>query len=222
MMAHDQTMAHDHMSSSACATAVIHVVDDDESFGEAVARLLCARGYAVRTYVNAGDFLLSESGDVPGCILLDLEMPGPNGLDLQIALVKRGSPLPIIFVSGQGDIPTTVKALKAGAEDFLTKPVTSDVLLSAVASALARGKRQRAAAAQLKNWRARYETLTARERAVLDRVVAGSMNKQIAQELGAAERTIKAHRANIMTKMHVQSLAELVHVADRLRDSTTR
>ncbi len=202
---------------SSAAVPVIHVVDDDTSFGEAVARLLSARGYAVKTYINVGDFLLSRSDDAPGCILLDLEMPGPSGLDLQLALANNGSSLPIIFVSGQADIPSTVKALKAGAEDFLTKPVPSDVLLSAIASALARGEVRRASAAEIHHWRARYHTLSVREMAVFDRVVAGCMNKDIARELGAAERTIKAHRASIMAKMHAQSVAELVRIADRLR-----
>jgi len=195
---------------------IIHVVDDDQSFQTAISRLLRAFGYAVRCYTNAGDFLLAEIDDAPGCILLDVRLPGPSGLDLQRALASRPNPLPIIFLSGYGDIPSSVQAIKAGAMDFLTKPVQRETLLKAIQNALARGIENRVLHDQLRNWRACYNTLTKREAEVFSRVVAGKMNKEIASELGAAERTIKAHRAQVMEKMHAGSIAELVHIADQL------
>jgi FixJ family two-component response regulator len=149
-------------------------------------------------------------------VLLDLMMPGPSGLELQQALAKRREPLPVIFLSGRGDIPTSVQALKAGAVDFLTKPVKRDTLLSALEGALAQDAASRAEREELRALRARYETLTPREREVLAQVVAGKLNKQIAGDIGAAERTVKAHRAQVMEKMRVGSLAELVRVAARL------
>jgi FixJ family two-component response regulator len=200
------------------AEPIIHIVDDDDSFRSAIARLLRASGYEVRTYSNAGDFLLADAGKVPGCILLDIHMPGPSGLDLQAALVQRQDLLPIIFVSGKGDIPGTVRAMKAGATDFLVKPVKKEALLNAIEEALARDARQRAAREHLSHLRACFGTLTAREHEVFERVVTGKMNKEIADELGAAERTIKAHRANVMQKMRVASLAELVQAAEQLRN----
>jgi len=143
-------------------------------------------------------------------------LPGPSGLDLQRALASRPNPLPIIFLSGYGDIPSSVQAIKAGAMDFLTKPVQRETLLKAIQNALARGIENRVLHDQLRNWRACYNTLTKREAEVFSRVVAGKMNKEIASELGAAERTIKAHRAQVMEKMHAGSIAELVHIADQL------
>jgi FixJ family two-component response regulator len=198
---------------------IIHVVDDDQSFQTAISRLLRAFGYAVRGYTNAGDFLLAEIDDAPGCILLDVRLPGPSGLDLQRALASRPNPLPIIFLSGYGDIPSSVQAIKAGAMDFLTKPVQRETLLKAIQNALARGIENRVLHDQLRNYRACYNTLTKREAEVFSRVVAGKMNKEIASELGAAERTIKAHRAQVMEKMQARSIAELVHIADQLQSS---
>jgi len=195
----------------------IHVVDDDEPFATSICRLLRAAGYIARSYANAGDFLLAEIPDAPGCILLDLCLPGPSGLDLQCALTERPSPLPIIFLSGCADIPTSVRAMKGGAMDFLTKPVERETLLRAVKNAVARCQDNRILRDQLRNQRACYEKLTKREAEVFERVVAGKMNKEIASELGAAERTIKAHRAQVMQKMQVSSVAELVHIADQLQ-----
>jgi FixJ family two-component response regulator len=197
--------------------AIIHIVDDDQSFQTAVSRLLRAVGYEVRNYANAGDFLLARMDESPGCILLDVRMPGPSGLDLQRALSAQVEPLPIIFLSGYGDIPTSVRAIKAGAVDFLTKPVQRDTLLSAIESALARDAERRVIRQRLRTWRECYNTLTAREQEVFERVVAGKMNKEIAGELGTAERTVKAHRAKVMEKMHATSIAELVHIADEMR-----
>jgi FixJ family two-component response regulator len=202
--------------------AVVHVVDDDASFQAAIARLLRAAGYEVRTYSGAGEFLLSPAEAAPGCVLLDLQMPGLSGLDLQEALEKRGALLPIIFLTGQGDIPRSVKAMKSGAVDFLTKPVEGERLLGAIRIALALDQSARASRDQLEEWRQRFAKLTARERDVHAMVVAGKRNKVIALELGTAERTIKVHRARVMTKMAVRSLAELVRIADQLQQAESR
>jgi FixJ family two-component response regulator len=179
-------------------------------------RLLKAAGYEVRGYASAGEFLLTEPGNTPGCIVLDVEMPGPSGLDLQTAFEVRGDAVPIIFLTGQGDIPMSVRAMKAGAVDFLTKPVQRDALLNAVQNALARDAENRTVHERVDAVQARFESLTPRERAVLTRVVAGKLNKQIAAEVGISERTVKAHRAHVMEKMQVTSLAELIHVAEHL------
>lgn len=197
-------------------TPVIHFVDDSESFRKAVTRLLTAAGYLVQTYASAADFLFARLGDLPGCVLLDVRLPGLSGLDLQDTLAKHQVTLPIIFLTGHGDVQTSVRAMKAGAVDFLTKPVKREELLAAVENALKRDACERASREQSSKWRSRFDALTSREREVFDRVVAGKLNKQIASELGTAERTIKAHRANIMEKMQADSLAHLVHIADLL------
>ncbi|HKB35213.1 MAG TPA: response regulator transcription factor [Gemmataceae bacterium] len=196
---------------------IIHVVDDDESLRTAVTRLLRAAGYEVRSYPSAGEFLLARPTNTPGCVILDVRMPGPSGLDLQDAFHERNDSLPIIFLTGHGDIPMGVRAIKAGAVDFLTKPVPRQVLLKAVENALARDRESRKARDQDGCLRVCLETLTPRERTVFTLVVAGKANKQIATELGTSERTVKAHRAQVMEKMQVTSLAELVRVADRLQ-----
>ena len=195
---------------------VIRVVDDDDAFRTAVTRLLHAAGYAVRVYASAGDFLMAEENPVPGCVLLDLRMPGPDGLDLQAALARRGAPLPIIFLTGHGDIAASVRAMKGGAEDFLTKPVKREALLSAIRDALGRDENRRESREQVQDIRRRYDALSPRERSVLDHVVAGRLNKQIASAIGASERTVKAHRARVMSKMGASSVAELVRAIDRL------
>jgi len=197
-------------------TPIVHVVDDDESFRTSVMRLLKAAGYEARGYPSAGEFLLTKPGNTAGCLVLDVDMPGPSGLDLQTAFEGRDDALPIIFLTGQGDIPMSVRAMKAGAVDFLTKPVQRETLLSAVQNALARDAGNRMARDRLGSLRSRFGTLTARELAVLTRVVAGKLNKQIAAELGTSERTVKAHRAHVMEKLQVTSLAELIHVAEHL------
>jgi FixJ family two-component response regulator len=197
-------------------TPVIHVIDDDESFSTGICRLLKASGYMTKRYSSAGEFLMMPKPDVPGCILLDLCLPGPSGLDLQAAISRDPAPLPIIFLSGCADIPLSVRAMKEGAMDFLTKPVEREPLLRAVKNAVARSQDNRVLRDQIRDQRARYETLTKRETEVFERVVVGKMNKEIASELGAAERTIKAHRAQVMQKMHVTSVAELVRVAEQL------
>ena len=191
----------------------IHVVDDDASFRNAISRLVRAGGYAVQAFASATEFLQSARTDAPGCVLLDLHMPGPSGLDLQSALARSENPLPIVFLTGHGDIPTSVHAMRAGADDFLTKPVKKEVLFPAIERALARGAQEREHRARRRQLRARFDALTPREREVLAHVLRGQLNKQIAGDLAAAERTIKAHRANLMAKLQVQSVAELAHLA---------
>jgi FixJ family two-component response regulator len=195
---------------------VVHVVDDDESFRTAVTRLLQAAGYEVRGYASAGDFLIARPGDAPGCILLDVNMPGPSGLDLQAALADHGIDLPIVFLTGHGDVPMSVRAMKAGAADFLTKPVEREPLFRAVGEALGRDAQARQAGGRLRELRALYDSLTPREREVLAGVIAGKLNKQIAADIGAAERTVKAHRAQVLEKLRVGSVAELVRAATEL------
>jgi FixJ family two-component response regulator len=196
-------------------------VDDDDSLRTAVLRLLRAAGYEVRGYPSAGEFLLAKTEDVGGCVVLDVCMPGPSGLDLQAALGERDDALPVIFLTGNGDIPMSVRAMKAGAVDFLTKPVEREALLTAVQNALARDTESRAARSRADALRSRYQTLTPRERAVFALVVAGKLNKHVAAELGISERTVKAHRAQVMEKLHVTSLAELVHTAEQLEAGTS-
>ena len=198
---------------------VIRVVDDDQSFRTAVSRLLRAAGHEVREYASAGDFLLAEADQEPGCVLLDLRMPGPSGLDLQASLARSDQSLPIIFLTGHGNVPLTVRAMKAGATDFLVKPVRREALLSAIRIAIEKDRESRARREELRSLRARYDALSNREREVLEHVVAGRLNKQIASAIGAAERTVKAHRARVMLKMQVTSVAELVRVTDRLLGS---
>jgi FixJ family two-component response regulator len=195
---------------------IIHVVDDDPCFRTAVTRLLRAAKYEVRCYASASEFLDSDPCSNPGCILLDLRMPGASGLDLQQSLERMEERLPIIFLTGHGDIPASVRAMKAGAVDFLTKPVRREALLSAIQNALDVDAKARAGRAVFRELLDRYENLTPREREVLAHVVGGKLNKQIAFDLGAAERTIKAHRASIMEKLRVQSVAELVRLAQEL------
>lgn len=195
---------------------IIHVVDDDQPFRTAVTRLLRAAKYEVRGYASADAFLNSDPCAEPGCILLDLRMPGVSGLDLQQSLARMEERLPIIFLTGHGDVPATVRAMKAGAVDFLTKPVRRETLLRAVQSALSIDVKARTARAALRELQNLYETLTPRERDVLPHVVGGKLNKQIAFDLGTRERTIKAHRASIMDKLRVQSVADLVRLAEEL------
>jgi len=195
----------------------VHVVDDDASFRIAIERRLKMAGYAVATYPSSQqllDRLPDENG--PGCILLDVRIPDMSGPDLQDRLSKLGSTLPIVFLSGHGDVATTVRTIKAGAEDFLTKPVSSEQLLHAIELAMARHEASRGRKQKLDALRSLLDTLTPRERQVFGWVVQGKINKQIARELGATERTIKAHRQRVMEKMKVRSLAELVSIAERL------
>jgi FixJ family two-component response regulator len=198
------------------ASCIVHVVDDDASWRKSVARLLSAAGYRVELYASAENFLQTADTGAPGCILLDMRMPGLTGLQLQQRVAEMRHALPIVFLSGHGDIPTSVLAIKAGAEDFLTKPVAAEVLLGAVERAIARDREERARRGQFDALHFRVSTLTPTERKVFDLVVRGRLNKQIAAELGTAERTIKWHRHNIMQKLQLGSLAEMVSLAERL------
>jgi len=191
------------------STPLVRIVDDDASFRTALARLLRAAGFAVQAFASAEEFLAGPAREVPGCVLVDLQMPGLSGLDLQHALAQDGRGLPVIFLSGHGDIPTTVHAMRRGAEDFLTKSAPKEELLAAVHRALARDARERAERARRDAVRARFAALTPREREVLQHVVQGQLNKQIAFDLGIHERTVKAHRTAITTKLGVSSVAEL-------------
>jgi FixJ family two-component response regulator len=199
------------------AEAVIHIVDDDESLRQALQRQLMAAGHRVRTYASAGEFLLAPPTDTPGCLLLDLAMPGPSGLDLQDALERHGIRLPVIFLTGYGDLSTGVRAMKAGAVDFLTKPVERTALLDAIARALEADAVRRASHGAGAELRARFAQLTPREREVFEMVVAGLLNKQIAGKLGIGERTVKAQRAQVMAKLGAANAAELGRIAAELR-----
>ena len=195
---------------------LVHVIDDDASFRRAMERRLKHAGYEVATYASAHhllDRLPSES--VPGCILLDVQIPGMGGPELQARLSGLGSTLPIIFLTGHPDIPTTVRAIKAGANDFLTKPVSSDELFQAIERAIAHHEVTFGLKSNLNMVRARIATLTPREREVFELVIRGDTNKRIARALGCSDRTIKAHRHKVMEKMQVHTLAELVSVAER-------
>jgi FixJ family two-component response regulator len=195
----------------------IHVVDDDDSFRAAIKRRLKLAGYDVATYPSAQQLLdRPPDEDEPGCILLDVRIPGLSGPELQGRLNELGSTLPIVFLTGHADTPTTVRTIKAGAEDFLTKPVESEQLLHAIERALARHATVRGERHRIEEMRALVAALTPREREVFGLVVRGKLNKQIAHELGTTERTIKAHRHQVMEKIKVQSLAELVSLAERL------
>jgi RNA polymerase sigma factor (sigma-70 family) len=193
------------------------VVDDDASFRTAIERRLKKAGYEVATYPSAQhllDRLPDQRG--PGCILLDVRIPGLSGPELQGRLNELGSALPIVFLTGYADVPTTVQAIKAGADDFLTKPVSSDQLLTAIQRAMAHHEAMRDTKSKLDFVRAHIASLTPRERQVFELVVRGKTNKHVAHELGATARTIKAHRHRVMEKMQVQSLAELVSLAERV------
>ena len=197
---------------------LVHVVDDDASFRTAIERRLRHAGYEVETHSSAQDLLdwLPGSAEKPGCILLDLQMPGLDGLELQSRLTVLGSILPIVFVSGHSDIPTTVRAIKAGADDFLTKPIPSDQMIAAIERALARCDLVRSQRTELDSFQGLIASLTPRERQVFSLIVRGKMNKQIASELGTTERTVKAHRHEVMEKLQAPSFAELVSRAVRL------
>jgi len=195
----------------------VHIVDDDESFRKAIERHLKYAGYEVATYASA-EHLLERlpSESVPGCILLDVRIPGLSGPELQESLSELGSTLPIIFLTGYPDVRTTVRAIKAGADDFLTKPVSSEELLQAVRRAIAHHEVTRGLKSKLDKVLAHVSALTPREREVFELVVRGDTNKQVARALGCTERTIKAHRHRVMEKMRAQSLAELVSLAERI------
>jgi FixJ family two-component response regulator len=202
--------------SNAPPPVVVHVVEDDESSRTASSRLLTNAGYVVRVYATADEFLAHPTTEA-GCIVLDLRLPGPSGLELQERLATVENSLPIVFLSGHGDVPKSVRAMKAGAVDFLTKPVEGPVLLDAVARAIARNAENRVTRARQDEARTRYNRLTPREREVFAHLISGQLNKQIAFDLGISERTTKIHRHHVFAKMEVDSIADLVRVADDLR-----
>ena len=188
---------------------IVHIVDDDDSFLRSMARLLRVSGYKVRAFKSVDEFLAREDREAPGCVVTDLNMPRRNGFDLQSALASSDNPMPAVFVTGQGDIPSSVRAMRAGAEDFLTKRSPKVQLLSAVDRALKRDAADRAQRTLHSQVRNKLEALTVRERQVLGGVARGLLNKQIGEELGIAERTVKHHRTTLTQKLGVQSAAEL-------------
>ncbi len=199
---------------------LIHVVDDDSSMRTALLRLLDAAGYEAQGYSSTGEFLLQPLPDRPGCLLLDVRMPGPSGLELQAALLRQGNRLPVVFLTGHANVDASVRAMKAGAVDFLTKPVKRDILLDAVRRALALDAARRTARDEEGRLNERFASLTPRERQVFDLVVAGKLNKQIALELGIAERTVKRERGQLMAKLGAHSAADLGRLAELLHRSS--
>lgn len=195
----------------------VFIVDDDPAVVKSLSRLLRASHFNVVTFGSPQEFLERYDPYTPGCLVLDVAMPGLNGLELQNALSVKGSPIPIIFLTGHGDIPMSVQAMKGGALDFLTKPVHDNDLLKAVEAGLEKDRIERQSRTEMHDIQERLATLTPREREVLTHVVSGQLNKQIANDLGTVEQTIKVHRARVMEKMKVNSVAELVRLTERLK-----
>jgi FixJ family two-component response regulator len=198
---------------------IVFVVDDDASVREAVKRLISTVGLRVETFGSTREFLDGKRPDSPACLVLDVRLPDASGLELQHALAEAGIQIPIIFITGHADVPMTVRAMKAGAVEFLTKPFRGQELLDAIQVAIARDRVARNEQGQIQELRSRYETLTAREKEVLALVVSGLLNKQVGAELGASELTVKTHRGRVMQKMQAESLADLVRMYERLKPS---
>jgi FixJ family two-component response regulator len=196
---------------------LVYVVDDDVSAREGVARLICSAGLTAKTFASGEEFLAAARSKIPGCLILDVNLPGLNGLDLQQEIAESDTEVPIIFLTGYGDIPMTVRAVKAGAANFLTKPVDDEELLKAVRQALERSRLALAHETQMQGLRDRYASLTPREMQVMALVVSGLLNKQVGGELGISEKTVKAHRGQVMHKMKANSVADLVKMAGRLQ-----
>jgi FixJ family two-component response regulator len=195
---------------------VVIVVDDDLSFRNFLSRLVGTIGLKALMFASAEEFLAAELPDGPACLVLDVQMPGLSGLDLQQQLTQGNRALPIVFTTGHGDIPMTVEAMKAGAVGFFSKPFRNQDMIDAIKEGIARDRETQKHLAELKELQARYQSLTSREREVFALVTSGALNKQIAQQLGTSERTIKAHRAQVVQKMQADSVADLVRMADRL------
>jgi FixJ family two-component response regulator len=200
----------------ATVETIVFIVDDDPSFRRSIEMLIGSAGINTQGFSSAEEFLRSRRPDIPACLVLDVRLPQSSGLDLQQELAKAGVQIPIIFITGHGDIPMTVQAMKAGATEFLTKPFREQDLVDAIHKAINFDRAARLQRAKLEDLRGRYQSLTPREREVMAHVVTGMLNKQVAEELGTTEKTIKVHRGHLMRKMGMQSLADLVRAAERL------
>jgi FixJ family two-component response regulator len=204
------------------AQPIVFVIDDDRAIRQGLESLIRSIGLRVTSFPSAADFLSATRPDAPSCLVLDVRMPGQSGLELQSQMRGSGMDIPTIFITGHGDIPMTVRAMKDGAMEFLTKPVRGQELLDAIQKAIAHDRELREKRAELRDLRARFDSLTPRETEVLNLVVAGLLNKQIADELGTSELTIKTHRAHVMEKTRAESLAHLVRMSETLKQSTTK